>query len=93
MKKVVVYGIAAALEILWVCIWYSALAQFRRDPLVFFEILLLGGIFAGAIGWIAKALAEERAESGRLASRIEEWERLRAVMRQEELRRRHPRPR
>lgn len=93
MKKLVVYGIAAALEILWVCIWYSGLAQFRRDPLIFFEILLMGGAFAGAIGWIAKSLAEERIEYGRLASRVDEWQRLRAVMRQDELQRRGHKPR
>lgn len=88
MKRIVVYAATVLIEAAWIAIWIFALSKFRHDPLVFFEVLILGAASAGTIIWQAMCYAEKPREYGRLTSRIEEWERLQTIMRDEERQRR-----
>jgi len=86
--RIAVYVAAGLLEAVCISLWLIALAEFRHDALVFFEIVICGGLIVGLIAWKAKHYAEKPKEYGRLASRIEDWERLQAIMREEERQRR-----
>lgn len=88
MRKGIVYLMAGLLEIAWIVLWLYALNEFRRDAVVFFETLLIGALIIGYIAWQAKRFSDEPSIYGHLVSRIEEWQKLQAVMRDEEQQRR-----
>lgn len=89
MRRMLVYALAFAAEAVWIALWLFLLGSFRRDPVAFFETLLFGIIFAGFIAWQAKRrLDQPPVFLGRLSSRIDDWRRLQAVMRDDELQRR-----
>ena len=88
MRRIALYVVAALLEAAWFVICLFVLAEFRRDAVVFFEVILGGAAIACVIAWQAKQYAEQPQRYGRLASRIEDWTRLQAIMREEERQRR-----
>ncbi len=88
MRKGIVLLTACMLEIAWIALWLYALNGFRRDAVIFFEILIVGLFVMGYIPWRAAQLSDKPSVYGRLASRIEEWQKLQAVMRDEEQQRR-----
>lgn len=88
MRKGIVYLTACLLEIAWIALWLYALNGFRRDAVIFFEILIVGLLVMGYIPWQAERLSERPSVYGRLASRIDEWRKLQAIMRDEEQQRR-----
>ncbi len=85
MRRFAVYVLASAAEATCFVLWLGVLDSLRRDPVMFFEVLILGPVVMWSITRLAERLLRiSPIRLGRLPSRIEEWTRLQAVMREEE---------
>ena len=81
MRRRLIMLVALAVQMLWLLFFWFILNQFRNDPPIWFDTILIGIIFSCCIYASAKKRMHGHDLLGGLPSKIDSWSKLRQDMR------------
>lgn len=84
MRRFVVYATLTVTEIAWSVFCLYTLSGLRKDPLLFFETIIIWFVVSILIGRSAGYFSQGSHTYGKFQSNIEHWDQLRKEMREDQ---------